>query len=331
MKLLTHETQWRGGETVIAFGMFDGVHLGHARLMNTAVALAQQNALTSVVYTFSSHPMATYAPERVPPQLGTRAERIAVIAELGIDVAVFRPFDRDYAAQTPEAFVRAFCEALHPRHVVIGFNYSFGANGGGKAQDMIRLGEQFGFETHVVPPVELMGETVSSTRVRGAIAAGDLELAEALLGRPYALSGVVLRGKQLGRKLDFPTANLAFPAGKALPPRGVYAAMAQVEGHEYMAAVNIGEHPTVPGGAPTIEANLLDYDGGDIYGCHMRLRLFWRLRGEKRFDSLEALRCEVLANREQVRSYLTRRALGPQDGEGPRENGEEIKEKSKKN
>ncbi|MDO5378540.1 MAG: riboflavin biosynthesis protein RibF [Clostridia bacterium] len=312
MKLLTHETQWRGGETVIAFGMFDGVHLGHAKLMRTAAELARENALTSVVYTFSSHPMATYAPEHVPPQLGTRPERIAAVARMGIDVAVFRPFDGDYAAQTPEQFVQAFCEALHPRHVVIGFNYSFGARGAGKAQDMIRLGERFGFKTHVVAPVELFGETVSSTRVRSAITAGDLELTEALLGRPYVLSGVIRHGKQLGRRLDFPTANLAFPTGKALPPRGVYAALAEVKGRVYMAAVNVGEHPTAPGGAPAIEANLLDYEGGEIYGYHMRLRFYWRLRGEKRFDSLDALRSEVLANREQVRSYLTRRDLAPQ-------------------
>lgn len=311
MKLLTHETQWRGGGTVIAFGMFDGVHLGHAKLMRTAVELARENGLTSVVYTFSSHPMATYAPEHVPPQLGTRPERICAVAGMGVDVAVFRPFDRDYAAQTPEQFVRAFCKALNPRHVVIGFNYSFGAKGAGKAQDMIRLGETFGFETHVVDPVELFGETVSSTRVRSVIASGDMELTEALLGRPYALSGVVQRGKQLGRKLDFPTANLAFPTGKALPPRGVYAALAQVRGRKYMAAVNVGEHPTAPGGAPAIEANLLDYEGADIYGCHMRLRFYLRLRGEKRFDSLDALRSEVLANREQVRSYLTERGLAP--------------------
>lgn len=311
MKLLTHETQWRGGDTVVAFGMFDGVHLGHARLMRTAAEIAREHALTSVVYTFSTHPMATFAPDHVPPQLGTRPERICAVARMGIDAAVFRPFDRDYAALEPEAFVKTFCDALHPRHVVIGFNYSFGARGEGKAQDMIRLGERCGFETHVVAPVELKGETVSSTRIRSVIAAGDLELTEELLGRPYALSGVIQRGKQLGRKLDFPTANLAFPTGKALPPRGVYAALATVREETYMAAVNVGEHPTAPGGAPAIEANLLDYEGGDIYGCHMRLRFFKRLRGEKRFDSLEALRSEVLANREQTRDYLTGRGLAP--------------------
>ena len=181
MKLLTHERQWRGGETVVAFGMFDGVHEGHARLMRTANELAALHDLTSVVYTFSSHPMATFAPDRVPPQLETRSEKVRTIAQLGVDVAVLRPFDRAYAALSPEEFVRSFAEALHPRHVVIGFNYSFGCKGAGKAEDMIRLGKAFGFETHVVPEVQIDGLPVSSTRIRAAVGEGDMEEAEKLL------------------------------------------------------------------------------------------------------------------------------------------------------
>ena len=308
MKLLTHERQWRGGETVVAFGMFDGVHEGHARLMRTANELAALHDLTSVVYTFSSHPMATFAPDRVPPQLETRSEKVRTIAQLGVDVAVLRPFDRAYAALSPEEFVRSFAEALHPRHVVIGFNYSFGCKGAGKAEDMIRLGKAFGFETHVVPEVQIDGLPVSSTRIRAAVGEGDMEEAEKLLGRPYALCGVVEHGKQLGRRLDFPTANLRWDRSKALPPKGVYAALAFVRGAWYMAAVNIGEHPTAPGGRMTVEANLIGYEGGEFYGCHMRLLLCRRLRAEKKFDSLEALREEVMRNRTQTVAYFKEKA-----------------------
>ena len=308
MKLLTHERQWRGGETVVAFGMFDGVHEGHARLMRTANELAALHDLTSVVYTFSSHPMATFAPDRVPPQLETRSEKVRTIAQLGVDVAVLRPFDRAYAALSPEEFVRSFAEALHPKHVVIGFNYSFGCKGAGKAEDMIRLGKAFGFETHVVPEVQIGGLPVSSTRIRAAVAEGDMEAAEELLGRPYALCGVVEHGKQLGRRLDFPTANLRWDRSKALPPKGVYAALAFVRGAWYMAAVNIGEHPTAPGGRMTVEANLIGYEGGEFYGCHMRLLLCRRLRAEKKFDSLEALREEVMRNRTQTVAYFKEKA-----------------------
>ena len=170
MKLMTHERQWRGGATAVAFGMFDGVHEGHAELMRTANEVAAQEGIASVVYTFSSHPMATYAPDRMPPQLYTRSEKIRAIAGMGVDAAVLRPFDLSYAGQSPEEFVRSFVDALHPRHVVIGFNYSFGQKGAGKANDMIALGERYGFMTHVVPEVRIDGAPVSSTRIRGEIA-----------------------------------------------------------------------------------------------------------------------------------------------------------------
>ena len=304
MILLTHERQWRGGETVVAFGMFDGVHEGHAQLMRKANELAALYDLASVVYTFSSHPMATYAPDRMPPQLNTRSEKIKALALMGVDAAVLRPFDMNYAAQSPEEFVRAFVDALHPKHVVIGFNYSFGRKGAGKAEDMIRFGREMGFTTHVVPEVQMDGEPVSSTRIRKAIAAGDMEEATRLLGRPYMLTGVVRHGKKLGRKHDFPTANMAWPSNKAMPPKGVYAALCDVSGETYMAAVNIGSHPTAPGGERTIEANLLDFDGGDLYGKHMRLSLCSFIRPEKKFDSMDALREEVMRNREQVYAYF---------------------------
>lgn len=310
MKLLTHERQWSGGETVIAFGMFDGVHGGHAQLMRKANELAAVHDLTSVVYTFSSHPMATFAPDRLPPELHTRSEKVRALSRLGMDVAVLRPFDREYAALSPEAFVRSFVEALHPRHVVIGFNYSFGCRGAGKAADMIAFGKQFGFDVHVVPEVQMDGLPVSSTRIRGVIADGDMEEAARLLGTPYPLSGVVVHGKKLGRRLDFPTANLRWPKQKALPPNGVYAALAWVRGEWYRAAVNIGAHPTAPGGEmKTVEANLLDYDGGDIYDCHMRLLFYSRIRAEKKFESLDALRSEVMKNREQVAAYFDAHGL----------------------
>lgn len=307
MKLLTHERQWDGGETVVAFGMFDGVHEGHNQLMRKANELAAMHDLSSVVYTFSNHPMSTYAPDRVPPQLDTPSEKVRALARMGVDAAVLRPFDRAFAAQSPEAFVREAVSALHPRHVVIGFNYSFGSRGAGRAEDMIRLGKQYGFETHVVDEVSMDGEPVSSTRIRAAIAQGDMEEAAKLLGRAYTISGIVERGKQLGRKLDFPTANLHWPQGKALPPNGVYAAMAYVRGQWHAAAVNIGTHPTAPGGKATIEANLVTYKGSEFYGCHMRLALYKRLREERRFESLEALRDEVLRNRQQAKAYLEKR------------------------
>lgn len=305
MKLLTHEGRWRGGESVVVLGTFDGVHRGHAELMRTATELARRDGLESVVYTYSNHPMEAFAPGGAPPCLSTRSEKVAEIARQGVDTAVLRPFDAAYAAQTPEEFVRALTEALRPRHVVIGFNHSFGRMGAGKAQDMVRLGERFGFETHVVEAVMLDGEPVSSTRVRMAVEAGEMELAARMLGRPYALCGVVAHGKGMGHALGFPTANLPLPGGKALPPNGVYAARAYLRGEWHIAAVNVGSHPTVPGGGATVETNLLDYDGADCYGSHMRLLLCHRVREERRFATLDDLRAEVERNKEQVRAYFS--------------------------
>ena len=148
------------------------------------------------------------------------------------------------------------------------------------------------------------GLPVSSTRIRSEIARGDMEEAAMLLGKPYALCGVVEHGKKLGRQLDFPTANLKWDSSKALPPKGVYAALAYVRGDWYVAAVNIGEQPTAPGGKMTVEANLIGYEGEEFYGCHMRLLFYKRLREEKKFESLDALREAVMRNREEAAAYF---------------------------
>ena len=191
MILLTHERQWRGGETVVAFGMFDGVHEGHAQLMRKANELAALHDLKSVVYTFSSHPMATYAPEKTPPQLETRSEKIRSIAQLGIDAAVLRPFDRAYAAQSPEAFVQAFVDALHPKHVVIGFNYSFGRMGAGKAEDFAKFVQEH-------TDVEIKPVVLSYIQRGGAPSAADRMLATRLGARAVELIHEGVRNRALG-------------------------------------------------------------------------------------------------------------------------------------
>ena len=205
----------------------------------------------------------------------------------------------------PEQFVLEILkQKLHASYVVVGTDWRFGHERKGDVTLLQSLQKKYDYEVIVIEKECCRGREISSTFVKQALAAGDMELVTRLLGRPYTLSGVVQRGKQLGRRLDFPTANLSIPEGKAIPPRGVYAARAWVRGLWMPAAVNIGTHPTAPEGAPTIEANLLDWQGGEFYGCHMRLCLFKRLREEKRFDSLEALRAEVMRNREQVRAYF---------------------------
>lgn len=303
MKIFTHESQWGGGETVVALGMFDGVHEGHAQLIRRANHLAALYDLESVVLTYVTHPLSVLAPEKAPRALSTREEKVVQIAALKTDALILRPFTKDYAALEPEEFVSRMVRHLHPRHIVVGFNYSFGARGRGTPEMLVQLGKRFGFETHIVDAVSLGGETVSSTRVRTALETGDMVLCSALMGRNYTISGVISRGKQLGRTLGFPTANLSWPKNKALPPRGVYAAYAWIEGERYGAALNIGKHPTAPEGEPTLEAHLLDFNG-DVYGKHMRLELVKFLRGEVKFESLDALKAQIAQDALDARAAL---------------------------
>ena len=300
MLLLTDEREWGGGGTAVAFGTFDGVHIGHRKLLDEARRLAEENGLTAMAYSYSTHPMQAFRPDDVPPSLETAAEKARTLALLGMQAAVLRPFSPAYAQRSPARFAADIAAKLRLRYAVIGFNYSFGERGSGKAEDLIRLGGELGFRTVVVDEVRAFGETVSSTRIRELIQEGDTALAAKLLGRPYSLCGEIVRGRRLGTSLGFATANLAYPAGKVIPGEGVYAARAELDGRSYAAAVNVGSHPTIPG-ASRIEAHLPGFGGGELYGRRIRLSFGRRLRGERRFESRGALLRQIA---EDVRRVL---------------------------
>ncbi|MBQ8094552.1 MAG: bifunctional riboflavin kinase/FAD synthetase [Clostridia bacterium] len=310
MNIYTHEREWNGGETAIAFGMFDGVHLGHRRLIETTCRAANEMGLSRVVFTFSNHPLSIIRPDCIPDQVDTRQEKLQDIAGCGPDAVILRPFDESFAGLSAEQFIDEIQKTMHPRVFVIGFNYTFGAKGLGKAEDMLRLGSRYGIETRIVDRVEIDGETVSSSRIRSALQEGNIALANTMLGRPYRIEGLVESGKHLGRTLGFPTANLSFPEGKLLPRYGVYGCMAHISGRQYPAAVNVGIHPTAPEGKPTIEAFLIDYPGASLYDSDLTLEFYYFIRPEKRFDSLEDLRDEVLRNCGQVAGLFSKKMNG---------------------
>jgi len=285
---------------VVALGMFDGVHLGHVRLVEETKRLAQADGLSCAALTFDAHPLALLRPQEAPPMLTIAEEKAERLLELGLDALVMRPFDAAFAALSAEEFAAYLVRAHNARAAVIGFNYSFGAGGTGDSALLRRLGERYGFAVHVLEPVCWEGEPISSSRVRAALTAGDLDAVKAMLGGAYRVSGTVERGKGLGRKLGFPTANLSLPVGKALPPYGVYAARACVEGERYDAVLNIGAHPTVPEGAPTIEIHLLDA-APDLYGKRVEAALEAWLRPEMKFESVEALRAQIARDVETAR------------------------------
>jgi riboflavin kinase/FMN adenylyltransferase len=258
------------------------------------VADAQQHETLSLVVTFDRHPNAIVASAHVPPLIYSAPQKLRAIEALGADATWLIRFDEEFSRRTGEEFVRALARDFGPLHsVCVGSEFAFGHKRSGNVELLRRLGQELKFTVHGLASVALDGRTVSSTRIREAIAHGELDAASQMLGRNYALAGRVVKGDQLGRQLGFPTANLDV-AGLVLPPQGVYAAHAHTGGRTLRAAVNIGVRPTLAGAttATRVEAHLLDFQE-DIYGRDLELAFVKSLRAERKFESLEALREQI--------------------------------------
>lgn len=280
------------GASAVALGVFDGIHLGHRAILATAVGEARRHGLVALACTFEPHPIEVLQPARAPLPLTTLEDRLALIAETGIDATVIVAFTLEVAALEPETFVRdVLVGALKARDVVVGFNHRFGRGARGDAPLLEALGPRLGFRAHVVAPLLVDGIPVSSSEVRQALQAGDLERAARLLGRPYSVEGEVVRGAGRGRTLGFPTANVK--THRPLPlPAGVYACRAFLGPDRYPAVINVGVRPTFGETELLVEAHLLDFSG-DLYGRRLRLAFLRRLREERKFPDVEALRRQI--------------------------------------
>ncbi len=280
------------GASAVALGVFDGIHLGHRAILATAVGEARRHGLVALACTFEPHPLEVLQPARAPLPLTTLEERLALIAEAGIDATVIVAFTPAVAALEPETFVRdVLVGALKARDVVVGFNHRFGRGARGDAALLEALGPRLGFRAHVVAPLLVDGIPVSSSEVRQALQAGDLERAARLLGRPYSVEGEVVRGAGRGRTLGFPTANVK--TRRPLPlPAGVYACRAFLGADRYPAVINVGVRPTFGETELLVEAHLLDFSG-DLYGRRLSLAFLRRLREERKFPDVEALRRQI--------------------------------------
>jgi len=294
----------------LAIGVFDGVHLGHAEVIQATRAAARAQGGLTVVATFDRHPHRVVDPEHTPPMLYPLWRRLEVIGALGVDAVLVFRFDADFSRQPAEEFVQRLSRGF--RRLALfrsGTGFVFGHRRGGDVALLARLGADLGFAVRGVPPCEANGTVVSSTRIRELVVSGALEEAARLLGRPYSIAGEVLKGDRIGRELGFPTANLDV-SGLVLPPGGVYAAEVQAGGRTRAAAVNIGRRPTVQEGvAPVrVEAHLPGYDG-DLYGQRLELVLGPRLRGEQRFPSRDALAEQIARDVAAVRSWAGNKGL----------------------
>lgn len=293
------------GPACFAVGFFDGVHLGHQEVIRHCIAQARSCSGRSIVVTFDRHPQAILNPRHAPPLIYPLSQRIRLFASLGADDALVIPFDLSFSRQTGEQFIESIVQGC-PRiaSITVGRAFAFGCQRSGNLALLQQLGSRFGFAAHGIPPVHAHGHTVSSTRIRSMIRGADWAGAAQLLGRPYALCGPVLRGRQLGRQLGFPTANLHV-SGLILPPPGVYAVWARFGARTAPAVFNLGFRPTGENPGPSLhaEAHLIDTDV-DLYGCDIEIQFVQRLRDERRFASTDGLRDQIARDIAAARALL---------------------------
>lgn len=281
------------GESATTVGFFDGVHRGHQAVIGRAAEVARARGLRSVVVTFDRHPREILTPGKVPLLLTSLRRKAGLIESMGIETLVVLEFTDQFSRWSPEAFVeRVLAVGLRTRRAVVGANFTFGHRAAGNLEVLSRLGSIRGFQVEGVELLDLDGRPISSTSIREALGAGDLEWPEKALGRRYVVEGTVVSGAGRGKGLGFPTANLLTPSGIQLPGRGVYAGRALFDEGSWPAAVNVGINPTFGGEPLHVEAHLLDFDG-DLLGKVLAVEFWQRLRDEQRFDSAEELARQI--------------------------------------
>jgi riboflavin kinase / FMN adenylyltransferase len=274
----------------VTVGTFDGVHRGHIEVLNRLAAAAAQRDALSVLVTFDPHPLRIVRPEAAPPLLTTPAEKIEILAQTPVDRVVFLHFTPVLAAYEPRQFVeQILIGRLGMRHLVIGYDHGFGKGRSGSVETLRTIALEMGFGIEVIEAVDSDGEHVSSSRIRRLLQHGDVREAALALGRPYSLTGTVVRGEGAGRKLGFPTANLGLGhADKLVPHEGIYAVRAALRDRFVDGVLHLGPRPTFAGLPPSIELHLFDFDA-DIYGERVAVRFVDRIRDIARFDSADAL------------------------------------------
>jgi len=295
--------------SVAALGAFDGIHLAHAKILDTAVERARALGLPAVACTFDPHPAAVLRPDRAPAPIASLDDNLARMTEHGLDGVLIVPFTRDFARMEALAFVDdVLVRTLGVREVVVGFNHTFGRDARGTAALLRDLGASRGFVADVLPPLQVGGITVSSSAIRDALREGDVDLARALLGRPYSVTGTVMRGAGRGRTLGFPTANLR-PDRPLTLAGGVYAARARWDGQRADAVVNIGYRPTFEEQQYWIEAYLFDF-AGDLYDRSLTLEFLARIRPEMKFAEVDSLKAQVQTDMKEAQRLLRAQPAG---------------------
>ena len=290
--------------TAVTLGKFDGVHIGHQKLISIVKEKAIQNDVLSVAFTFDRIPL-SICPQNFQHFITTNTERKRIMEEYGLDVEVEYPFTERLMNTEPEEFIKhIIIGKLNAKYVVVGTDYRFGKNRLGNVDMLIEKGPEYGFETIVVEKEKYQEREISSTYVREELKLGHMETANMLLGRPYSIYGIVAKGNQLGRTIDIPTVNIYPSESKLLPPNGVYASVTEFDGKKYYGVTNVGTKPTVSDDFEiSVETNIFDFDR-DIYGKSINVSLMHFLRPEMKFESIEALQKQMKSDAEFARDMF---------------------------
>jgi len=303
--LLTHGWPRAIRPNAVTIGNFDGIHLGHQAMLARLTAQAASVGGAPTVLTFEPHPREVFTPQDAPTRLTSLREKVEIMRSLGVAHVHVCKFNRAFAALSPEDFVRRILvEGLKARYVLVGDDFRFGARRGGNFAMLQEMGKGYGFEVEALPTVEVADKRASSTAVREALADGDMATAAQLLGRPYSISGRVVGGDQLGRKIGYPTANIQLKHNRP-PVKGIFAVQVQgLDKPDWPGVASLGTRPTVhANGKPTLEVHLFNFDRS-IYREHVRVEFLHKLRDEAKFPNLEALIAQIDLDAQQARELL---------------------------
>ncbi len=290
--------------TVLTLGVFDGLHIGHQRIMETVVVRAKAAGVVPTAITFDPHPRAVLHPETAPPLLQTLDQRLSNFEVLGIEQAIVIPFTTEFSQQPAENFLSDIIrDRLHAKEVYLGKGFAFGKDRGGNIELLRQKSAELGFVADEVDEVQLRGIRVSSSAIRRLLGEGKVNLARRMLGRPYGVEGVIIRGDRRGHTIGFPTANLK-PHNRVIPRYGVYATATLIDGKWRKSITNIGVRPTFESDAdPSIETYVFDFDG-DLYGDVLRVRFLHRIRDEKKFNGIDELKAQIERDSARARNYF---------------------------
>ncbi len=291
--------------TIVTIGTFDGVHLGHQKIVAQITKNADALNCESLVLTFFPHPRMVLQESTEMKQLNTLNEKIALLDNLGIDNLVVHPFDKEFSRLTAEEFVKkVLVDVFKIKKIIIGHDHRFGRNRTATIDDLINFGKTYGFEVEQISAEEINEVSISSTKIRNALLEGNIKLAANYLGYDYSFTGIIIKGKQLGRTIGYPTANITIEEDyKLIPNNGVYIAKSVLNGKTVFGMMNIGNRPTVDGTKQTIEINFFDFKQ-DLYGQKITISLLHRMRSEQKFESLDALKNQLGKDKKTALSFI---------------------------